>query len=212
MRQQGQQNRRNRSRGGRKTQNPLTRNYDSNGPDVKIRGNASHIAEKYTTLARDALSSGDVVAAENLFQHAEHYNRIVMSAQQQSQPEVQPVVQNDDVMMSDSLQEASSEISSLIVEDGLSEISETPKRQNRQGRGKNQKSGSQNNNRRRRRRPNGNGNGNNNMNGSSEGTQNGAPKQENGAQSEASVPVANKPSGNNLPSKTSEAPPDGAIV
>ena len=80
---QGQQNRRGRGR-GRKPQNPLSRNYESNGPDVKIRGNASHIAEKYMNLARDALSSGDPVTAENFHQHAEHYNRIIMAAQAQN--------------------------------------------------------------------------------------------------------------------------------
>jgi hypothetical protein len=59
------------------------RNYESSGPDVKIRGTAAQIAEKYTTLARDATSSGDIVAAENYLQHAEHYNRIIMAAQSQ---------------------------------------------------------------------------------------------------------------------------------
>ena len=79
-----QSHQKSRSRGrGRKPQNPLSRNYESNGPDVKIRGNASHIAEKYTTLARDAQSNGDTVMAENYFQHAEHYNRIVAAAQAQ---------------------------------------------------------------------------------------------------------------------------------
>lgn len=81
---QQQQNRRGRGR-GRKPQNPLQRGYESNGPDVKIRGNASHIAEKYITLARDALSSGDTVMAENYLQHAEHYNRIIATAQQQQE-------------------------------------------------------------------------------------------------------------------------------
>jgi hypothetical protein len=80
---QGQQNRRGRGRGGRKPQNPLARSYESNGPDVKIRGTAAHIAEKYMSLARDALSSGDLVGAESYFQHAEHYNRIIMAAQSQ---------------------------------------------------------------------------------------------------------------------------------
>ncbi len=67
----------------RKNQNPLTRVYESNGPDVKIRGTASHIAEKYMQLARDAQSSGDPVAAENYFQHAEHYFRLIAAAQEQ---------------------------------------------------------------------------------------------------------------------------------
>jgi hypothetical protein len=84
---QGQQNRRGRGRGGRKPQNPLARNYESNGPDVKIRGTAAHIAEKYMSLARDALASGDMVTAESYLQHAEHYNRIIMAAQQQFAPQ-----------------------------------------------------------------------------------------------------------------------------
>jgi hypothetical protein len=88
---QGQQNRRGRGRGGRKPQNPLARNYESNGPDVKIRGTAAHIAEKYMSLARDALASGDLVTAESYLQHAEHYNRIIMAAQTQfsGQPNAQ---------------------------------------------------------------------------------------------------------------------------
>jgi hypothetical protein len=82
---QGQQNRRGRGR-GRKSANPLTRSYESNGPDVKIRGTAAHIAEKYVSLARDALVNGDVVQAEGYLQHAEHYNRIIMSSQPVNQP------------------------------------------------------------------------------------------------------------------------------
>lgn len=83
-----QNNNKNRSRGrnnngGRKHINPLSRNFESNGPDVKVRGNAPHIAEKYLQLARDAQSSGDSVMAENYLQHAEHYFRIVAAAQPQ---------------------------------------------------------------------------------------------------------------------------------
>lgn len=79
------QNKRMRGR-NRKSHNPLTRVYESNGPDVKIRGTASHIAEKYMQLARDAQASGDPVAAENYFQHAEHYFRVIASAQEQFRP------------------------------------------------------------------------------------------------------------------------------
>ncbi len=61
----------------------MTRVYESNGLDVKIRGTASHIAEKYIQLARDAQSSGDPVAAENYYQHAEHYFRLIAAAQDQ---------------------------------------------------------------------------------------------------------------------------------
>ena len=59
------------------------RSFESAGPDVKIRGTPSHIAEKYVALARDALSSGDPVLAENYLQHAEHYNRIILSYREQ---------------------------------------------------------------------------------------------------------------------------------
>ncbi|MBC7284631.1 DUF4167 domain-containing protein [Hoeflea sp.] len=94
----GQQNKRGRGRGGnnpnnnsgnRKGQNPLSRTYDSSGPDVKIRGTAQHVAEKYMNLARDAQSSGDRVMAENYLQHAEHYNRIILTAQAQMQERFQ---------------------------------------------------------------------------------------------------------------------------
>jgi hypothetical protein len=59
----------------------LTRSYESNGPEVKIRGNAQHVAEKYLQLARDAHTGGDPVAAENYLQHAEHYFRLIAAAQ-----------------------------------------------------------------------------------------------------------------------------------
>lgn len=94
---------RGRSGGRRPYSNPANRSYDSSGPDVKIRGTASHIYEKYQTLARDASASGDRVAAENYLQHAEHYFRIISannagpnhgqtqsSNQQQGQPDQQP--------------------------------------------------------------------------------------------------------------------------
>ncbi|GLK68438.1 DUF4167 domain-containing protein [Hansschlegelia plantiphila] len=72
--------------GGGKGPNPLTRSYESNGPDVKIRGTAGTIADKYVQLSRDALTSGDPVAAENYLQHAEHYYRLLAAAQAQYQP------------------------------------------------------------------------------------------------------------------------------
>ncbi len=79
----GQKRMRGRNNNHRKSQNPLTRVYESNGPDVKIRGTASHIAEKYIQLARNSQSSGDPVAAENYYQHAEHYFRLIAAAQEQ---------------------------------------------------------------------------------------------------------------------------------
>lgn len=85
---------RGRNRGGGKNHNPLTRVYESNGPDVKIRGTANHIAEKYIQLARDATASGDPVAAENYYQHAEHYFRLIAAAQEQFR-QSQPFQQRD---------------------------------------------------------------------------------------------------------------------
>jgi hypothetical protein len=69
--------------GHRKNHNPMARVYESNGPEVKIRGNPAHIAEKYMQLARDAQTSGDPISAENYFQHAEHYFRLIAAAQEQ---------------------------------------------------------------------------------------------------------------------------------
>lgn len=82
-RMRGRSNNNNNNNGNRKSPNPLQRSYESNGPDVKVRGTAQHVAEKYLQLARDAQSSGDPVAAENYFQHAEHYYRILLAAQEQ---------------------------------------------------------------------------------------------------------------------------------
>src|SRR5258707_30239 len=77
------QNKRMRGRSRNKGHNPLTRVYESNGPDVKIRGTASHVAEKYQQLARDAHASGDRVAAKTSQQHADHYSRLIAAAQEQ---------------------------------------------------------------------------------------------------------------------------------
>jgi hypothetical protein len=68
---------------------PLNRNhvFDSNGPDLRIRGTAQQLFEKYLQLGRDATSSGDRVMAESYFQHAEHYFRIVNAINQATQPQ-----------------------------------------------------------------------------------------------------------------------------
>ena len=39
--------------------------------------NASKLIEKYSNLAREALSNGDKILSENYFQHADHFTRIV---------------------------------------------------------------------------------------------------------------------------------------
>jgi hypothetical protein len=75
----------------------MHRNYDSSGPDVKIRGTANHIFDRYCQLARDANASGDRIGAENYLQHAEHYYRIMLANgllqprhNGQPQPQAQP--------------------------------------------------------------------------------------------------------------------------
>lgn len=77
---------------------PLNRNhvFDSNGPEIRIRGTAQQLFEKYLQLGRDATSSGDRVTAEGFFQHAEHYFRILNAmnqAVQQGQPNGQQAPQ-----------------------------------------------------------------------------------------------------------------------
>src|SRR5919206_4688966 len=91
------QNKRSRGRnGGGNPNNPnrprmphRNQTFDSNGPSVKIRGNAYQVFERYIALAREAQAGGDRVAAENLYQHAEHYFRI-MNAQGEGQQHGQP--------------------------------------------------------------------------------------------------------------------------
>src|SRR5258708_33953604 len=78
-----QPNKRMRGRNNRKSHSPLMRVYESNGTDVKMRGPASHFAEKYLQLARDAQSSGDPVSEQGYLQHAEHYLRLIAAAQEQ---------------------------------------------------------------------------------------------------------------------------------
>ena len=80
--------------GGGGGYNP-NRTFDSSGPEVKIRGSAAHVYEKYLQLARDANSAGDRVTAENYLQHAEHYYRIMAAAAaQQAQYAAQQAANN----------------------------------------------------------------------------------------------------------------------
>lgn len=68
-------------RGGKPQQKKSSRTkvFDSNGPDVRIRGTAWQVTEKYDILAKDAETAGNYVLAENYRQHAEHYHRIINS-------------------------------------------------------------------------------------------------------------------------------------
>jgi hypothetical protein len=70
------------------TQNNQT--FDSNGPNIKIRGSTHQIFERYVALAREATIGDDRVAAENLYQHAEHYFRIANASREGIQPGTPP--------------------------------------------------------------------------------------------------------------------------
>ena len=88
-----------RPRGGRPNRRPgpaKAQTYDSNGPDVRIRGNAHQVYEKYLALARDATTGGDRVLAESYYQFAEHYLRIVAAAQAYNQQMQQQFRRPDD--------------------------------------------------------------------------------------------------------------------
>src|SRR4051812_18419847 len=56
---------------------PRNNTYESSGPEVKVRGSAAQVLERYLAMARDASSAGDRIAAENYLQHAEHYYRVL---------------------------------------------------------------------------------------------------------------------------------------
>lgn len=78
---------------------PLNRNhvFDSNGPDVRVRGTAQQLFEKYLQLGRDATGSGDRVTAESYFQHAEHYFRILNTMNQAAAQQAQHQPRRDRV-------------------------------------------------------------------------------------------------------------------
>ena len=69
---------RGRNNGRNKPHMPVrVQTFDSSGPEVRIRGNAYQVLEKYLAMARDATAAGDRIAAENFYQHAEHYYRVI---------------------------------------------------------------------------------------------------------------------------------------
>ncbi len=80
------------SRPFQQQQRPPQRNqsFDSNGPNTKIRGSAHQIFERYVALAREAATSGDRIAAESFYQHAEHYFRIASASRDGSQQGTSP--------------------------------------------------------------------------------------------------------------------------
>ncbi len=93
---QGSNPKRLRGRNGRKNTNPRSQSFESNGPEVKVRGNAQQVVEKYLALARDASSAGDRITAESYFQHAEHYYRLMTATGGYEGRETQPRPQTPD--------------------------------------------------------------------------------------------------------------------
>ena len=94
----GSSNRRTRNRGGNGGRNKApnkNRVFDSSGPEVRIRGTAHQITEKYMVLAKDAASSGDHILAQSYMQHAEHYQRIINEWAEQSASVPAPVVEKE---------------------------------------------------------------------------------------------------------------------
>ena len=77
-------NRNNNGNGNRRGNQNRMQVFDSNGPDVRIRGTAYQICEKYLALAKDAAAGGDAIMAESYLQHAEHYQRIINSWQDEN--------------------------------------------------------------------------------------------------------------------------------
>ena len=82
---QGNNSRRSRGRGNGKRQPRGSNQIDSHGPEVRVRGTAQQVFDKYLALGRDATSTGDRIVAENMFQHAEHYSRILALAQENAE-------------------------------------------------------------------------------------------------------------------------------
>ena len=140
----GSKNRRSRGRGngGRWSNAPRNHNFESNGPDGKVRGTAQQVVDKYQALAREATTAGDPIKAEGFFQFAEHYLRVLMvqNANAANASEVQPgpvegkdgeILENQETaevgaqekeVSSDSVQTATE-----FTEDGQSDVSR-PKR------------------------------------------------------------------------------------
>ncbi|HEY1244774.1 MAG TPA: DUF4167 domain-containing protein [Hyphomicrobiaceae bacterium] len=91
---QNNNNRRARGRGPRKPHgmggggHNKGQGYDSGGQELRVRGNAYQVLEKYLQLARDAGAAGDRVAAENFLQHADHYYRVLSSMNDGQRPRV----------------------------------------------------------------------------------------------------------------------------
>jgi len=101
--------------------NNSSRLFESNGPDIKIKGSAIQIVEKYQALSREYQSSGDPISAESCLQHAEHYQRIIEANELKSQKNqidqsAEPNPNNEELKSENSTDQEGAEVTSQSVE------------------------------------------------------------------------------------------------
>ena len=117
MRQNGKNNRQ-RGRGRRNGNGQINRNttLDSNGPDVRLRGNPQQLHEKYVALGNDAASAGERIQAEAFYQYADHYFRVHASIMAASEERRE---RNQDYRTAGQPEEQATELSQDIIQDKL---------------------------------------------------------------------------------------------
>jgi hypothetical protein len=98
---------------------------DSNGPDVKLRGTAQTIAEKYIQLGRDAQLAGDRVMSESYYQHGEHYYRLWLANQPAGAPTQFARRPGDDEYEDDQAEGGESDDEAAPGE-GVADVGDTP--------------------------------------------------------------------------------------
>ncbi len=140
----GSNQRRGRSRGGnggKRHQSSRNQTFDSNGPEGKVRGTAQQIYDKYSSLARDAVSAGEHITAEGFYQFAEHYYRLANADGGQNQNRQQQNAQRQDGEQSGNEQadeskatasEATPEEAPAVSADAEAASEEKPKRRRNQ--------------------------------------------------------------------------------
>ncbi len=101
--------------------NNSSRLFESNGPDIKIKGSAIQIVEKYQALSREYQSSGDPISAESCLQHAEHYQRIIEANELKSQKNqidqsLEPNTNNEELKSENISDQEAAEVTTQSVE------------------------------------------------------------------------------------------------
>lgn len=110
---------RNRGGGGRRGNNNRMQVFDSNGPDVRIRGTAHQIHEKYVALAKDATGAGDRILAESYSQHAEHYQRVINAWEEENARRKQKTDHSDNAAENRSDRKSAKPNKAQVKEDDL---------------------------------------------------------------------------------------------